>query len=141
MPRHLSWFVIAVVLWAVASPIAGQDGATKTLVGTWRLVSAKYGGQKSTLPNDATTLKYFTPTHYVWMSYTKNGKVARMAGGPYSFNGKTLEDTPQFGVGDAFDLVRAKHQTFECKVEGKTLYQSGKLSSGLSLEEVWELVE
>jgi hypothetical protein len=41
------------------------------------------------------------------MSYAKNGKVVRMAGGPYSFDCKTLEDTPQFGVGDAFNLIRA----------------------------------
>ena len=105
------------------------------------MVSARYGGQQSTLPRDSTTVKHFTPTHFMWASYDKRGKVTRTAGGPYSFDGKILQETPAYGMGPDFDVVHAKHQNFVCKVEGKRLYQSGTLSNGMTIEEVWELVE
>jgi hypothetical protein len=110
------------------------------LVGTWKLISAVFNGQQSTLATNSTTLKHFTPTHFMWVSFDKSGKVTRTGGGPYSFNGKTLEETPAYGLGGDFNVVNAKRQTFECKLEGKRLYQSGALSNGTTLEEVWELV-
>ena len=141
MHGRLLSFLIAVVWSAFPAPDPGQDTTAKNLVGTWRLVSAKYGGQESSLTTESTTLKHFTPTHFMWVSFDKNGKVTRTGGGPYSFDGKTLQDTPAYGLGSDFDVVHAKRQTFECKVEGSRLYQTGALSNGRKLEEVWELVE
>jgi hypothetical protein len=130
------------LLWsAFPARVVAQDAPLENLVGTWKLVSAKYGGQESPLAKDFTTLKHFTPTHSMWVSFDKTGKVTRTGGGPYSFDGKTLEDTPAYGLGADFDVVHAKRQTFDCKVEGKRLYQKGTLSNGRTLEEVWELVE
>jgi hypothetical protein len=139
MRRHLLW-VITASIWCVSLvPVEAQDASTR-LIGTWKLVSAKFQGQESTLSTNATTLKHFTPTHFMWVTYDKAGKVTRTGGGPYSFNGKTLEETPAYGLGSDFDVVNAKRQAFDCKVEGKRLYQNGTLSNGTTLEEIWELV-
>jgi hypothetical protein len=133
--------VIALVGSTFPAPASAEDATQNKLVGTWKMVSAKYGGQQSTLPKDSTTLKHITPTHFMWATYGEAGKVTRTGGGPYTFNGTILEETPAYGMGPDFDVVNAKRQTFECRVEGKRLYLSGTLSNGRTLEEVWELVE
>ena len=118
-----------------------KGAATETLVGTWKLVSAKYGGRESSLPNDATTLKHMTPAQYMWVSYDKDGQVFRTAGGSYTYKGGVLESTPEYGMGSDFEAIRGKPQSYECRVEGDKWHQSGKLSNGTALEEVWERVE
>ena len=77
----------------------------------------------------------------MWATYDNRGKVTRTGGGPYTYNGKVLEEIPAYGMGADFDVVNAKRQVYQCKVEGKRIYQSGTLSNGRSLEEVWELVD
>jgi hypothetical protein len=140
MRRNLFWLIIA-LLWSVfPAAVRAQDAGEKKLVGTWKMVSGTYGGQQSNLAKDFTTLKHYTPTHFMWVTFDKAGKVIRTGGGPYSFDGKVLEETPAYGLGSDFDVVNAKRQIFEVKVDGKKLYQSGKLSNGTSLEEAWELV-
>jgi hypothetical protein len=139
MRRNVLWLIVALAWWASPTAVQAQD--EKSLVGTWKMVSAEYGGRPSNLAKDFTTLKHYTPTHFMWVTFDKAGKVIRTGGGPYSFNGKTLEETPAYGFGSDFDAVNAKRQTFEVKVDGKRLYQGGKLSNGTSLEEVWELVD
>jgi hypothetical protein len=99
MRFHAMWVVIALLSSAFPARVAGQDPPPKHLVGTWKLVSAKYGGQESQLSTGFTTLKHFTPTHFMWVSFDKTRKVTRTGGGPYSFDGKTLEDTPEYGLG------------------------------------------
>jgi hypothetical protein len=130
----------AIVTAVAASAVADEPKAENKLIGTWKLVSAKYGGQESSLPQDSTTLKHITPTHYMWASYDKDGKVYRSAGGPYTLNGEVMESTPEYGLGD-FEAIKGKRQTYKCKVEGNKWYQSGTLSTGQPLEEVWERVE
>jgi hypothetical protein len=119
----------------------GKAGTANKLVGTWKLVSGKYGGQQSRLPEAGTTLKHMAPTHFTWVTYDKNGEVTRIGGGSYTFNGKLLESTLEYGMGSDIKSRKRQPHTYECKVEGKKLYQSGTLSTGLTLEEVWELVE
>jgi hypothetical protein len=124
-----------------ADETKGEDAAAGKLVGTWKLVSAKYGGRESDLPNLLTTLKHMTPAQYMWVSYDKDGKVIRTAGGPYTFKGETMESTPEYGMSADFEVIRGKRQSYTVKVEGRRLFQSGTLSNGMTLEEVWERVE
>jgi hypothetical protein len=37
--------------------------------------------------------------------------------------------------------IKGKPQSFDCKVEGSKWYHNGTVSSGLTIEEVWERVE
>lgn len=141
MRRQLLCLVIAFP-WLLPDRLTSQDATTKSLVGTWKLVSAIYGGrQQNTLTGVGTTLKHMTPTHYTFVTYKMDGQVVRIGGGRYTFNGKVLESTPEYGVGDDIKSRKGKSHTFVCRIEGRKLYQSGALSTGLSLEEVWELVE
>jgi hypothetical protein len=111
------------------------------LVGTWKMVSAKYDGQEVQFPEGATRIKHVTPTQFMWASYDKDGKVDAALGGPYTLKGDKYEELPEYGVGTVLDDLKGKPQSFSWKVEGNKWYHNGKLSSGLVLEEVWERVE
>ena len=124
-----------------ADETKGEDAAAGKLVGTWKLVSAKYSGRENDLPTRLTTLKHMTPTHYMWATYDRDGQVTRTAGGPYTLKGETMESTPEYGMSSDFEVIRGKRQSYTVKVEGRRFFQSGTLSNGVTLEEVWERVE
>jgi hypothetical protein len=137
---------VVVSLAAVAAPAradepkgAAPDG--NKLVGTWKMASAKYGGREHKFPEGTTTVKHVTPTQFMWASYDADGKVTRAAGGGYTLKGEVYEETPEYGMSTDFDVIKGKAQTFKWKVEGNKWYHTGKLSSGLTIEEVWERVE
>jgi hypothetical protein len=141
--RHLA--VVGALAVAVATVCAdepkGDAKSDNKLVGTWKLLSAKYGGEEFKFPEGDTMLKHVTPTQFMWATYDKDGKVTRAAGGGYTLKGDVYEETPEYGLGSDFDVIKGKAQTFKWKVEGKKWYHDGKLSNGLTIEEVWERVE
>ena len=126
---------------SAASEPKGEATTANRLVGTWKLVSANYGGRESTLPKEATTLKHVTPMHYMWVTFDKDGQVTRTQGGPYMFDGGVLKSTPEYGLGREFEPIKGKQQLFKVKFDGNRWTQSGTLSTGTTLEEVWERVE
>jgi hypothetical protein len=119
----------------------GDAKSDNKLVGTWKMVSAKYGGQEFKLPEGVTMIKHVTATQFMWASYDKYGKVTRAAGGGYTLKGEVYEETPEYGISSDFDLIKGKAQKFKWKVEGIKWYHNGELSNGLTIEEVWERVE
>jgi hypothetical protein len=121
-------------------PKAGARSENK-LIGTWKLVSAKYDGEAVTFPEGFTTVKHVTPTQFMWASYGRDGKLVRAAGGGYTLKEGEYAETPEYGVGRDFDGIREKVRTFKWKVEGNRWHHTGKLSNGLAVEEVWERVE
>jgi len=133
-------FVVATATGWSADP-KGEASPGHALIGTWKLISAKYDGQESPIPAEATTLKHVTPAQFMWASYDKDGTVVRAAGGSYTIKGDVYEETPQYGISSDFDLIKGKAQTFKWKVEGNKWHHNGKLSNGLTIEEVWERVE
>jgi hypothetical protein len=141
------WCVAVFVTLAITAMTSGSDEpkrdakAENKLIGTWKLISAKYGGQESQLVTGSTTLKHVTPSQFMWASYDKDGKVTRAAGGSYTINGEVYEETPEYGLSSDFDVVKGKAQKFKWKVEGNKWHHDGELSNGLTIEEVWERVE
>jgi hypothetical protein len=125
--------------WSADPKVDAKSG--NKLLGTWKMVSAKYGGEKFEFEEGVTTIKHVTPTQFMWASYGKDGKITRAAGGDYTLEGEVYEETPRYGMSSDFDLIRDKAQTFKWKVEGNKWYHNGKLSNGQTIEEVWELVE
>jgi len=111
------------------------------LVGTWKLLFAKYGGQEFKFEEGVTTLKHVTPSQFMWASYDKDGKVNRAAGGGYTIKGDVYEETPEYGFSSDFEGIKGTPQTFTWKVEGNKWYHTGKLSTGLTIDEVWERVD
>jgi hypothetical protein len=135
--------ILGLAVSAAAARADDPPAAAKThaLVGTWKMVSAKYGGQERDLPSEMTTIKHVTPSQFMWASYDKDGKVTRAAGGSYSVRGENYEEIPEYGISSDFDLIKGNAQTFKWKVEGNKWHHNGKLSNGLTIEEVWERIE
>lgn len=135
-----AWYCGAVRV-ADAAPVPAKAAkADGKLVGTWKLVSAKYGGKAWDPPEGATTLKHITPTHYSWLTYDKDGTVTRGAGGTYTLKGDDFTQTAVYGLAATLPQVNGKN-TYACKLEDDTWHHSGKLPSGTTLEEVWERVK
>lgn len=137
----LSTYCLALVV-SFAGPAAADEGKPDhKLVGSWTMVSAKYGGQEYKFPEGTTTVKHVTPTQFMWASYDADGKVTRTAGGAYTLKGEVYEETPAYGLSADFDAIKGKPQTFKWRVEGNKWYHTGKLSNGLTIDEVWERTE
>ena len=128
-------------LISTVSVVRADDLKSTQLVGTWKLVSAKYDGQEFKQKEGTTTIKHVTPSQFMWASYEKSGKLTRAAGGAYTVKGENYEETPEYGLSGDFELIKGNPQTFKWKVDGNKWYHNGKLSNGLTIEEVWERVE
>ncbi len=116
-----------------------KEAAKQKVIGTWKLASAKYGDQALDLATLGTTLKHVTPTGFVWLSYNATTRmVSRMAGGTYTLKGDQYEETPQYGLGGDFEIIRDKAQSFKLRIDGDTWHHDGALSNGTKIEEVWE---
>ena len=129
-----------ILVLAAFTARAEEPKAENKLVGTWKQVSAIYGGREFK-PEGLTTLKHVTPTQFMWASYDKDGVVTRTAGGCYTIKGETYEEIPEYGMSADFDIIKGKAQTFTWKVEGNKWIHKGALSNGLTIDEVWERVE
>jgi hypothetical protein len=133
--------VALVTIRMAADEPKGELEPQNKLVGTWTLVSAKYGGREFKFPEGTTHVKHITPTHFMWATYDTDGKVTRAAGGRYTLEGEVYEETPTYGISEDFDIIKGKVQSFKCKVDGDKWYHDGELSNGLTIEEVWDRAE
>jgi hypothetical protein len=122
-------------------PKKGDAKPANELLGTWKRISATYDGKESRLPEGFTQLKHVTPTQFTWVLYGEDGKVVAGLGGSYSLKGDEYVETPEYGVGEGFDQLKGKQQVFKWKIEGNKWHHTGKLSSGVTIEETWERVE
>jgi hypothetical protein len=139
---------LAVILALAATAAAvgaddpkGDAKGEQKLVGTWKVVSAKYGGKEVKWPEGTTTVKHITPTQFMWATYDKDGKVIQAVGGPYALKGEDYTEIPEYGVGAVFEKIKGKTLPFKCKVEGNKWYHTSQSPTGTTVEEVWERVE
>lgn len=134
--------ILSLALNTLQAEEPSAKARTNELVGTWRLVSASYGGRESDLPKRVTMLKQITPTHFLWTRIdSTTGQIRDAAGGTYSLNGETYTETPKFGMGGDFEIVRDKPHSFTWKIDANEWHHTGKLANGLTIDEVWERVE
>jgi hypothetical protein len=116
-----------------------EEGAAQSQIGTWKLLSSKMGDQDVDLARLGVTLKHVTPTSFMWLSYDPETRViSRTAGGTYTRKGDKYEETPQYGIGDDFNGIRDKIQSFTLVIEGDRWHHVGALSNGMKIDEVWE---
>lgn len=139
MNPRFSILVLAVCAW-FATAVQGADLGTRH-IGTWKLVSTKYGEAKEHTPYPASSMrmKIINPTHFTWLEIS-DGKVQTSAGGKFVVSGDSYTETIDF-AGEGMEPYRGKAQKFTLRIEGDKLYQSGDLSDGLHIEEVWERVK
>jgi hypothetical protein len=139
--RSIASVVLTLLFLPVVSVADAQipdEKLSKELVGTWKVVSSKFGGRDSDLPKRLNILKHITPTHMTWMrADPKSGEVVAMACGKWRLKGDQFSETPEFGMGRDFGVVKGGTHTFTCRVVGDRWYHTGKLDSGLTIEEVW----
>jgi len=141
--RRLAVIIAVAATVAVVRADEPKKGATadNKLVGTWKVISARYGGKDVNRPVGYTNLKHVTPAQFMWAIYDGEGKVEAALGGSYTLKGDDYVEMPEYGLGSVLDQLKGKPQPFTWKVDGNEWHHTGKLSSGLTIEEVWERVE
>ena len=138
--------VTVVLVMGFALALAGQQTPAKggsSHLGTWQLVSTKYGDEKefSNYSAERRRVKLITATHFTWVDYNGDTKeISSAAGGPYSLEGNVYTETIEF-VGEGMESYLGKKQAFTIKIDGDKLSQSGHLSDGLKIEEVWRRIK
>jgi hypothetical protein len=142
MRSHSIHALVVVALLALPAATGRPDdpkpAADNKLLGTWKLVSAKYGGREYKYPEGSMTLKHVTPTQFMWATYDKDGRVTRTSGGGYTLKGEVYEEVPRYGLGSDFLIIKGKAQAFRWKVEGNKWFHTGQLSNAQTVDEVWE---
>jgi hypothetical protein len=144
MLRLATRVLATILVLATTAAWAQEPKETKAenkLIGTWKMVSAKYGETEMKFPDGVTTLKHVTPTQFMWATFDKDGIVSRTAGGRYTIKGDAYEETPEYGMSSDFDVIKGAAQKFTWKVEGNKWLHKGVLSNGLTIDEVWERIE
>jgi hypothetical protein len=142
MKRLLLSFISAATTLAFSLGLYAQPEPTGgSPVGTWQLASAKYSGQEFTIPTGERHVKIITPTHFVWVAYGKNNVITSSMGGSCSFKDGKYTEVAEFCLPEGMKDFVGKTQSFTVRVEGSKLYQSGKLSNGIKIDEVWERVK
>jgi len=110
-------------------------------LGTWRLVSAKYGDAKefSDVSNQEPHIKMLTADRFIWVIYNSKTKLISLSmGGSYRLQGDRYTETVEFFLPEGMKIYVGKEQVFTIRVEGDKLFQSGKLSDGEKIEEIWQ---
>jgi len=129
---------LPVTLAAVAlawSQSTGGHAKKGQLDGVWELVS----GQP--LPKGARDIKVILGGHFIFAAYdTGSGKPLYTAGGTYILDGSSYTEHMDFASDIIAGGLVGKDQQFTVKVDGDTFTQTGTLSSGKPLSEVWKRV-
>src|SRR5215471_19014789 len=116
---------------AFTAALPGEEKPQKDAashLGTWRLVSARYGDAKefSDVSNQGPHIKMLTADRFIWVIYDSKTKlVARSMGGSYSLQGSNYKETVEFYLPEGMKVYLGKEQVFTIKVEGDRLFQSG----------------
>lgn len=113
------------------------------LLGTWECVSYRYGNAQdfSEFPKGRRHLKMFTETHYIWFGFDREEReIQTGAGGSYTFEDGVLTESTDFAITGMVRFLHGKH-TFQIRIEDDKLHQSGALSNGLKIEEIWRRVK
>jgi hypothetical protein len=137
-----AYMAIAIALVCAFTAVkADEPKSDNKLIGTWKCISAKYDGQEVQRPEGFTQIKHVTPTQFTWLVYDKDGKVSDALGGGCATKGNEYIETPEYGIGAVLEQLKGKPQVFTWKIDGDKWHHNGKLSSGLTIEEVWQRVE
>jgi hypothetical protein len=51
-------------------------------------------------------LTHITPAQFIWVTCDHEGKVPRAAGGSITLNNDVYEETPSYGIGSDFDVIK-----------------------------------
>src|SRR5688500_14285012 len=99
--RFLRTAVGAVAVLVVGVLAVAQDSAAKkdAHLGTWKLVSTRYGDAKEFTKRgeDSQRIKHITATHFTWVEVVTDSKMIQSgAGGKYTLEGTTYTETIEY---------------------------------------------
>lgn len=137
---NTGWLADGMAIEEVWERIPGEKEQTShKLIGSWKLVHAKYNGRESDLPESSATLKLVTPTQTIWLRIDPVSKrVVTVSGGLNSLMNDTCIENADYGFGVDFERTRGERLSFTWKVEHDKWYN--RSSDGRMIEEVWERV-
>ena len=129
---------LPITLAAVAlawSQTSGSHAKKSQLDGVWELLS----GQP--LPKGARDIKVILEGRFIFAAYdTENGRPLYTAGGTYVLNGSSYTEHMDFASDVIATGLVGKDQQFTVKLDGDTFTQTGTLTNGKPLSEVWKRV-
>jgi hypothetical protein len=129
---------LPITLAAVAlawSQTTGSHAKESQLDGVWELLS----GQP--LPKGARDIKVILGGRFIFAAYdTENGRPLYTAGGTYVLNGSSYTEHMDFASDVIATGLVGKDQHFTVKLDGDTFTQTGTLTNGKPLSEVWKRV-
>jgi hypothetical protein len=118
------------VAWAQTS---GSPAKRSRLDGIWELVS----GQQ--LPKGARDIKIISQGHFIFVAYDpESGKPLYTGGGTCILNGASYMEHIDFMSDEISAGMIGKDQRFTIKADGHEFTQTGTLSNGKSLSELWK---
>ena len=127
---------LPITLAAVAlawSQTTGSHAKKSQLDGVWELLS----GQP--LPKGARDIKVILGGHFIFAVYdTENGRPFYTAGGTCILNGSSYTEHMDFASDVIATGLVGKDQQFTVKLNGDTFTQTGTLTNGKPLSEVWK---
>jgi hypothetical protein len=108
---------------------------TDGLEGAWLLLS----GQP--LPEGARNMKILSGGHFIFAAYdSKSGEPLYAAGGTYALIGNTHVEHVEFASDRIGAGLVGKDQCFSVEIAGDTFTQTGTLSNGKPLTEMWRRI-
>ncbi|HZP59083.1 MAG TPA: hypothetical protein VFB27_02080, partial [Opitutaceae bacterium] len=131
--------LISAIALAAALPAQSQttDRQTKNspLDGTWELLS----GQP--LPQGARDIKIIAGGHVIFVAYdSATGKPLYTGGGTFTLKENSYTEHLDF-ASERISALIGKDQPFTIKMDGDTFTQTGTLSNGKPLAEVWKRID
>ena len=107
----------------------------RELLGTWESV------QPAGAPKTLRCVKHVTPTHWTWVLYDRDAKVAlSTAGGAWTLKGDKYEETNEFSSED-MKHARGKAFAFSFKIEGDKWHVKAGPELEINVDEDWVRVK
>ena len=134
MKKVLLVSAIALAAMSLARSQTRSNNATRSqLDGPWELVS----GQQ--LPKGVKDIKIISRGHFIFVAYdTEKGKPLYTGGGTFILNGSSYNEHIDFASDEISAGLVGKNQQFTVSMDDDTFTQTGILSNGNRLSEVWK---
>jgi len=124
---------------AVLFIIVSSFQTKTTLKGTWEFAGGIYNGKKEGAPAEYALHRIYDAAHYDAFAIEKGYKPEKYEAGDYAFNGDTCVDTETFSSQASKIINIPIHYLYTLKNDTLTL--SGKLPTGMIVEEYWKRIK
>jgi hypothetical protein len=112
---------------------------TKTLKGIWQFNGGIYNGKADSAPKDYKMQRIYTDKNFTALASQKGYKTEKYEAGNYVLKGDTCFETQTFSSRPSQST--GKIITYVFKIQKDELILSGKLPSGMVVEEHWKKIK